>query len=268
MIWFFIAAILLTQGFTLIVAHFILRTLRDDLYSEPEVPGRYAGACGTNNLADLKRHKEILAKIGVVMSLADQIEAAVAKLNEAVADNNINVGALKNNLTSLSAQVTTLQKQVADLTAAGSAPDPELVQAVDDLVVAADAVKAQADALEPVAPVEVPAVAVEADTPAAQVADGGLIEASIIPEVPSVPVEQAPDAPVADVPAEVVTPVPVDPEAAPVAAGDLHPATTVVEVPNTTPVEVPEGATPIAAGELPPDAVVTPVETGDGTSTS
>lgn len=225
MIWF-TAAVLLFQGFTLWVARYILKGIGDS------------------------------------MSLADQIEAAVAKLNEAVADNNINVGALKDTLTSLSGQVTSLQAKVAELTAAGTATDPELVQAVDDLVVAADAVKAQADALEPVAPVEVPAVAVEAGNPAAVLADGGLIDASVTPEVPTVPTE----APAASEGAQTdtpVAPVPVDPNAEPVAAGDLHPATTVVEVPNVTPVEVPADATPVAAGELPPDAVVTPVVTGD-----
>ncbi len=240
-LWF--PAILIIQGVTLFMVRSLTLAVMD-LYSSVGNGGK---------------GEDALTQIGAIMSLADQIQTAVDKLNEAVADNNINVGRLKGDLTALAAQVTALQQQIVDLTTVGTQTDPELIAAVEELVIAADAVKAQADSLEPVAPVEVPAIAVEADTPQAVLADGGLLEATVSPDVPLVPAEEPVVVETVDAPPVV----PVDPAAVPVPAGDLHPATPVVEVPNTTPVTVPEGATPIAAGELPPDATVVPVETGD-----
>lgn len=65
------------------------------------------------------------------------------------------------------------------------------------------------------------------------------------------------DAEVGAIPA---APVPVNPDAEPVMAGELDPATPVVEVPSGDgPVEVPEDAVVTTAGSLPEDAIVTPV---------
>lgn len=54
--------------------------------------------------------------------------------------------------------------------------------------------------------------------------------------------------------------VPVDPAATPVKAGDLDPATTVVEVPASNgPAEVPFDGVPVDAGAIHPESWVTPV---------
>lgn len=57
------------------------------------------------------------------------------------------------------------------------------------------------------------------------------------------------------------TPVPVDPNAAPVAAGTLPPDTVVTEVPaGVVPVVIPPGAVATTADSLPADATVTPTQ--------
>jgi len=58
-----------------------------------------------------------------------------------------------------------------------------------------------------------------------------------------------------------LSPLPLDPNARPVYAGDVGPGTWVVELPGrAVPVTVPVGAVAVLAGCLSPHAYVTPVE--------